>query len=105
MKPPIVRPPATRWECPHCKRTDVTFILGPHSHFHQCAALKGAWAPFVQAGVRAALVVDYREDYVGKELVTYDGHGRPVTAIRTVRDDGEDCHVFVPCALGRLTAG
>jgi hypothetical protein len=39
-----------------------------------------------------------REDYVGKEVVTTDGEGRPVMAVETTRDDGNDVAVFAPCA-------
>lgn len=39
-----------------------------------------------------------RDDYVGSEQVTVDGDGRPVMAVVTTRDDGQDCTVFAPCA-------
>lgn len=96
---------ATHWRCPECHRTDVTAEPDPHSHFHQCPKLGGAWAPFVEEGVRARLVRQERDDYVGKEIVTCDANGRPVMAIVTERDDGQDCHVFAPCAAAHLTAG
>jgi hypothetical protein len=39
-----------------------------------------------------------REDYVGKEIVRVDANGRPIMAVKTIRNDGEDCHVFAPTA-------
>lgn len=96
-------PPVTDWYCPRCRRTDQTRILGPHSQYHQCAAMGGAWVPFVQAGVHATLIVNHWEDYVGTgQLVTCDGNGRPVSSITTERDDGQDCHVYAPCAVADL---
>lgn len=57
-------------------------------------------APMVPAGTRCKVVAHEREDYVGGELVQTDGAGRPVQKVVTTRDDGEDCTVYAPCALG-----
>jgi hypothetical protein len=65
---------------------------------HSCAALAGVWAPFVPAGTRAEHRIIERGDWVGHELVQCDRTGRPVMALVTVRDDGEDCTVFAPTA-------
>jgi hypothetical protein len=50
--------------------------------------------PLLREGVKADVRAVEREDYVGKELVQVDDNGRPVMAVKTVRDDGEDCTVF-----------
>jgi hypothetical protein len=53
-------------------------------------------------GVRCKVVAEEREDYIGREDVRLDGNGRPVMAVRTVRDDGEDLAVFAPTAHARF---
>lgn len=87
------------WRCPECLREHVTYRTDVHAPMHQCPRLRGAWAFFVAAGIKAHLVVNERQDYVGKDLVTCDGYGRPVMSITTKRDDGEDCAVFAPCVI------
>lgn len=87
-----------RWECPNCTATDVTHEPRPHSRFHSCRGLKGLTAPFVPAGTRAKVEAQEREDYVGRELVSTDGEGRPVMSVITTRDTGQDCTVYAPCA-------
>jgi hypothetical protein len=52
----------------------------------------------VPAGVRAELRPVLRQGYVGGELVQVDGDGRPVMAVVTVRDDGQDVHILAPTA-------
>lgn len=52
----------------------------------------------VQAGTRCKVEAKEREDYVNSEEVTYDGEGRPVSAVETTREDGNDVAVFAPCA-------
>lgn len=56
------------------------------------------FAPMVLEGVRCRVVAELRGDYVGSEDVTLDDEGRPVMAVRTVRDDGEDLAVYAPTA-------
>jgi hypothetical protein len=77
----------------------------PHTPFHICPALGGLTAPFVPAGARAEHRTVEREDWVGSELVQVDAHGRPVMAVVTVRDDGQDCTVFAPTANVKATGG
>lgn len=55
-------------------------------------------APLLEAHVRAKTVAVERDDYVGQEQVQLDNNGRPVMAVVTTRDDGEDRLVFAPCA-------
>ena len=89
-----------RWECPACGLADVTVEPRPHSRFHRCHALAGLAAPMVPAGTRAKVEAVERGDYVGTDDVQYDGNGRPIQAVVTTRDDGQDCTVYAPCAHG-----
>jgi hypothetical protein len=91
-----------RWECPSCDLTDVTRTPGPHSRFHNCAGLAGMSVPMVPAGTRAVHRAVEREDYIGAENIQTDADGRPIMAVRTVRDDGEDCTVYAPTATAHL---
>jgi hypothetical protein len=88
-----------RWECPNCTLTQVTREAQPHTRFHPCKGLKGLTAPMVPAGTRCKVEAVERGDWVGKELVQTDGEGRPVMAVVTTRDDGQDCAVLAPCAV------
>jgi hypothetical protein len=94
-----------RWECPNCPAADVTHETRPHTRFHACPGLAGLTAPMVPAGVRAKVEAVGRDDYVGGELVTRDGEGRPVMAVRTTRENGTDLAVFAPCATARGDIG
>ncbi|HEU4543056.1 MAG TPA: hypothetical protein VFR23_18135 [Jiangellaceae bacterium] len=70
----------------------------PHTPFHSCRGLRGLSAPFIVAGTKAKVEASERDDYVGSEQVQTDGEGRPVMAIVTTRDDGQDCAVLAPAA-------
>lgn len=94
---PILQP-EQRWECPNCTSTEVTHESQPHSRFHACRGLKGLTAPMVPAGTKCKVEALVREDYVGREDITYDGDNRPVMAVQTTREDGNDVAVFAPCA-------
>lgn len=85
-----------RWTCPNCTTTAVTHGAG--NRFHPCAGLAGLLAPMVLDGVRASVRAVLREDYIGGEDVRCDGEGRPVTAVVTEREDGQDCVVYAPTA-------
>lgn len=93
--------PEQRWECPNCAVTHVSREAQPHTPFHTCTGLRGLTAPFVPAGTRCKVEAVERGDWVGKELVQADGDGRPVMAVVTTRDDGQDCAVLAPCATAR----
>lgn len=80
------------WYCPKCNASARTNDAS--QPMHPCRGLTGLMVPLVREGVRADLRPVEREDYVGKEMVQTDGEGRPVMAVKTVRDDGEDCTVF-----------
>lgn len=83
------------WACPNCISTEVT--VGQPNRFHNCPGLRGLLAPLVLDGIRCKVVAEERQDYIGREDVPLTD-GRPVMAVRTVRDDGEDVAVFAPTA-------
>jgi hypothetical protein len=92
----------THWVCPNCAMEDVTTEGRPHTRFHACAGLRGLTAPFIPKGTRAKVEARDREDYVKDEIVQTDADGRPVMSVVTTRDDGQDCIVFAPTAVGRI---
>jgi hypothetical protein len=94
----VILAPERRWSCPNCDLEEVTHEAKPHSRFHSCRGLKGLTAPMVPAGTRCKVEAVERGDWVGTEDVTYDGDGRPVMAVVTTRDHGQDTAVFAPCA-------
>ncbi len=100
MSVPLLAVPMRHWGCPNCDFTDVTHEVQPHSRFHNCAGLAGLSAPMVPAGTRAKVEAVEREDYIGGEDVQRDGNGRPVMAVVTTRDDGNDVTVYAPTAHG-----
>lgn len=91
-----------RWECPNCTLTEVTYEPQPHTRFHACPGLAGITAPMVPAGTSCKVEAVERDDYIGGEDVQYDGNGRPVMAVVTTRDDGNDVAVLAPTAHGSL---
>lgn len=91
-----------RWECPNCDLEQVTHEAQPHTRFHPCRGLKGLTAPMVPAGTRCKVEAVEREDFVRGEIVQTDGDGRPVMAVETTRDDGNDIAVLAPCATANL---
>ena len=96
--PGVLLTPERRWECPNCTVTHVTHETKPHTPFHVCRGLQGLTTPFVPAGTNAKVEAIERGDYVGREQVQTDGNGRPVMAVVTTRDDGQDCAVLAPTA-------
>jgi hypothetical protein len=55
----------------------------------------------VPAGTRCKVEAIERADYVGRETVQTDGEDRPIMAIVTTRDDGQDCAVLAPLATAK----
>lgn len=92
--------PTHRWGCPNCGATHTTSELRPHTPFHPCRGLLGLNAPMVPAGTRCKVEAVERGDYLNGDIVTRDGNGRPVMAVVTTRDDGQDCAVMAPVATG-----
>lgn len=94
----VLLTPAHRWECPNCTEVAVTREARPHTPFHLCRGLHGLTAPFVAAGTKAKVETVERGDYVGREQIQTDSGGRPVMAIVTTTDTGQDCAVLAPTA-------
>lgn len=86
------------WRCPNCTLRARTTRPGAPLPFHACRGLRGLNAPLVPDGVRCKVEAVEREDYIGRELVTTDGEGRPIMRVETTRDEGNDVAVFAPCA-------
>lgn len=84
------------YSCPNCATTVAT--TNTKQPYHPCPGLAGLMAPLVPAGTRAKVEAVERGDWVGKELVHTDSNGRPVMAVVTTRDTGQDCTVFAPTA-------
>jgi hypothetical protein len=93
-------PAEHHWICPNCDVEHVTVEVEPHTPFHPCLGLFGLQAPLIPDRTKARIVAVVREDYIGGELVTTDGEGRPIMAVVTTRDDGEDRAVMAPTAQG-----
>lgn len=94
--------PEHHWTCPNCDEVAVTHEAKPHTRFHACRGLRGLTAPFVQEGTRCKVIAVDRGDYVNGDLVQTDGDGRPVMAVVTVRDEGQDCAVLAPTATAKV---
>lgn len=98
----------TDWYCPECSEQcqTVNTIIGPtktrNMPLHFCNGLFGLLAPMVKSGVNARLRVNYREDYLGKDIQATDERGKVVMSITTERDNGEDLIVHSPCTILKL---
>lgn len=97
----LFAPSNHEWRCLSCDFEDVTTGPTRGQRMHTCAGLNGLSVPMVPKGTRGANVAVEREDYIGRELVQFDGAGRPVMSVVTTRDDGQDCTVYAPTALAR----
>jgi hypothetical protein len=104
----LLTPVVAAWRCRFCGLRDG----GPRAarvrpgdrmvRLHRCAAQGGLLTPLAPPGRSAEVRAVMREDYEGGEDVQRDGHGRPVMAFYTLRDDGLDCAVLAPTAHLRL---
>lgn len=94
--------PETRWNCPNCQAEDRTYLAEFHTRFHTCAGLAGLTTPFVKVGTKCKVIAVEREDYIGDEQVQRDANGRPVMAVLTIRDNGQDATVYAPTAVARV---
>lgn len=84
------------WYCPSCTESACTY--DDKIPMHRCHDLVGLMTPLVPANTKAKHERVERGDYIGAERVQTDGDGRPVMAVVTTRDDGQDCTVFAPTA-------
>lgn len=85
--------------CPECS---ARFNLAAHQLLpllHRCSGHGGMLLPMVQDGIKAHVTVVEREDYIGRERPMMH-EGRPIMAVTTTRDDGEDRVIFAPTAQG-----
>lgn len=90
--------------CPQCGFEDVTTDAPqPRTHrTHVCPKLRLLSVPLVRKGTAAKIELLERQDYVGRELVALDPErGRPIQAVVTTRDDGQDAAVYAPTAQSR----
>jgi len=94
----LLAAPVRHWECPNCDLTQTTCEAEPHTRFHACPGLAGLTAPMVPAGTACKVEAVERQDYIGGEDIQYDGNGRPIMAVVTTRDDGNDVAVYAPTA-------
>lgn len=98
----ILEAPIQNWYCPNCGKTDQTKEYRPHTRYHTCPKLRYLSAPMYQEGTKAKVVLNEREDYVGKDVPQVDPErGRPIMNITTTRDDGQDAMVFAGLATNR----
>lgn len=89
------------WTCPNCPTEDVTNDPRPHTRYHPCPGLNGLVAPMVRAGTKASVELVERQDYIGTEQVRLH-EGRPIMALVTTREDGQDVAVFAPTATAKV---
>ena len=87
-----------RWSCPRCTSAGVT--VDGKTPMHPCRGLAGLMVPLVPEGTRCKIEAVERGDWIGTEMVQTDRNGRPFMAVVTTRDDGQDCTVYAPTALG-----
>lgn len=88
------------WECPSCDSAARTF--DQKTPMHPCKGLAGLMAPLLPTGERGQHVAVEREDWIGKEMVQYDGNHRPVMAIRTETAESLSTTVFAPTATASV---
>ncbi len=104
MDIPLLKIPYEDWYCPNCGLTDRVQKLPPNaSRFHTCPKLHMLTAPLVRADVRAAVVAEERQEYLGREIQATGDDGIPYMAVRTIRDDGDDVAVNAGLAQARLS--
>lgn len=105
----VILNPTRHWECAACGRQHVTKDARPITPLHGCTKMKGLSVPYVQVVKGQALkknsvrvVLNEREDYIGKENVqTLDG--RPIMNLITERADGSnDIRVYAPMAKASM---
>lgn len=94
------------WQCPggRCTTRARTTKPGAPAPPHQCRGLAGLTVPMVPEGTKAEARPIERQDYIGDDLVQTDGNGRPVMAVETVRNDGQDLAVYAPVATAAMSA-
>lgn len=99
MRGVVLAPAHRHWECLSCDVTDVTPASTPN-RMHTCRAL-GLDLPLVPAGTRGENRIIRPQGYVSGMGHQVDLEGRPVAAVETWREDGQDCAVM----LNTVTVG
>lgn len=102
----ILGAPIIDWWCPNCGARDQTREARPHTRYHTCAKLGYLSIPLStmpKAGEHAKMERRDPEDYVGGQTMTLDAAGRPVGAVMTTRDNGNDVAVYPPVATAGVT--
>lgn len=89
------------WACPNCTTAHKGTPKPGEPFFHNCPGLHGLTAPLVRAGTKCKVEANVREDYVGKDTVTY-ADGKPITSVEVTREDGNDVAVMAPCINVRM---
>lgn len=84
------------WYCPRCAAAART--VDAKVPWHNCSGLAGLTVALVPEGVSAKVEAVERQDYINGDVVRFDGNGRPVMAVVTTRDDGNDVAVYAPAA-------
>ena len=82
------------WYCPNCDMTDRTRpVPATATRFHECPGLHMLTAPLIRAGTRCKVTAEERQDYLGREIQKHGDDGKPYSAVRTTRADGDDVAV------------
>lgn len=102
MAVPLLDQPVTRWVCPNCDVTDITYGLFPN-RFHVCGGLHSLTAPMVREGVAAKVEAAEREDYLNGAAQATGDNGVVYMNVRTTYDDHDDLAVNAELATGRLS--
>ena len=101
---PVLLPPVREWYCPNCGTTAQTNEARPHTQYHHCPKLRYVAIPLTSmpsVGTAAKIELRQPEDYIGAQLVQFDGERRPIQSVVTTRDNGNDVAVYPPTATAR----
>lgn len=73
----------------------------PH---HRCKRMGGLMVALIPAGQKAKVEAIERQDYVGSDIVDYTD-GKVIMSTVVIRDDGQDCTAYAPCATATVERG
>lgn len=91
-----------RWHCLGRFCDSKATTVDGATPMHPCRAAGGLMVPLVPEGTKGKLETVERGDWVGTEMVQTTAEGRPVMAVVTTRDDGQDCTVYAPAATASV---
>ena len=95
----------TDLRCPQCGKTArVKDMVLKSARMHRCPKLRGLVAPMVREDIKAEIVLNEREGYVGTAQPQLDPElGRPVMNMETRYADGHtDLTVYAPAATVKM---